>query len=127
MAGRATELRALDVAWRAVSSSGAGGQVAAVVGEAGCGKTRLVEEFRRSVESAGGTVVAARCHDGESGLPFALAADLLRSARSACPDLPGRLPAHVAAMVGLKQAARRFAAVDAGGPSRPEIWTLVEW
>jgi hypothetical protein len=27
----------------------------------------------------------------------------------------------------LKEAAQRFAALDAGGPPRPEIWTLVEW
>jgi hypothetical protein len=27
----------------------------------------------------------------------------------------------------LKEAARRFASVDAGGPPRPEIWMLVEW
>ena len=27
----------------------------------------------------------------------------------------------------LKEAARRFAALDAGGPPRPEIWMLVEW
>jgi tetratricopeptide (TPR) repeat protein len=27
----------------------------------------------------------------------------------------------------LKEAARRFAAVDPGAPPRPEIWTLVEW
>ena len=72
----------------------------AIAGEAGCGKTRLVEEFRARIEAAGGTVVAGRCHDGESGLPFALSADLLRSAASASPDLPGRLPAHVAAMIG---------------------------
>jgi hypothetical protein len=32
-----------------------------------------------------------------------------------------------AAMVHLKEAARRFAAVDAGDSPRPEIWTLVEW
>jgi tetratricopeptide (TPR) repeat protein len=31
------------------------------------------------------------------------------------------------AMSHLKEAARRFAAVDAGSPLRPEIWTLVEW
>ncbi|MBV9793579.1 MAG: AAA family ATPase [Actinobacteria bacterium] len=32
-----------------------------------------------------------------------------------------------AALVHLKEAARGFAAVDPGGPPRPEIWTLVEW
>jgi len=32
-----------------------------------------------------------------------------------------------AALQHLKEAARGFAAVDPGGPPRPEIWTLVEW
>jgi tetratricopeptide (TPR) repeat protein len=32
-----------------------------------------------------------------------------------------------AAMTHLKEAARRFAAVDGGDAPRPEIWTLVEW
>jgi hypothetical protein len=32
-----------------------------------------------------------------------------------------------AAMVHLKEAARRFAAVDVGDSPRPAIWTLVEW
>ena len=32
-----------------------------------------------------------------------------------------------AAMAHLKEAARRFAAVDVGDAPRPEIWTLVEW
>ncbi|MGB6454211.1 MAG: hypothetical protein WBH47_06935, partial [Streptosporangiaceae bacterium] len=31
------------------------------------------------------------------------------------------------AMSHLREAARRFAAVDAGAGLRPEIWTLVEW
>jgi hypothetical protein len=30
-------------------------------------------------------------------------------------------------MTHLKEAARRFAAVDVGDAPRPEIWTLVEW
>jgi tetratricopeptide (TPR) repeat protein len=32
-----------------------------------------------------------------------------------------------AALDHLKEAARRFAAVDPGTPPKPEIWTLVEW
>jgi hypothetical protein len=32
-----------------------------------------------------------------------------------------------AAMIHLKEAARRFASVDVGDAPRPEIWTLVEW
>ncbi len=34
---------------------------------------------------------------------------------------------HDAAMIHLKEAARRFASVDVGDAPRPEIWTLVEW
>jgi DNA-binding SARP family transcriptional activator len=97
LVGRDAELRDLHQAWRDV---GAAGHVAAVLGPAGCGKTRLAEEFRRDARAAGAVVLAGRCHDGESGLPFVLAADLLAVALSVRPDLPARLPAHTAAMTG---------------------------
>ena len=45
-------------------------------------------------------MLAARCHDGETGLPFVLAADLLRTALAIRPDLPDTLPAQTAAMAG---------------------------
>jgi DNA-binding SARP family transcriptional activator/tetratricopeptide (TPR) repeat protein len=95
--GREAELSAIRTAWRGVAQAG---RVVAVVGETGCGKSRLIEEFRDGVQSAGGVVLAGRCHDGETALPFVAAADMLRAALSVCPDLPGRLPAHVAAMAG---------------------------
>jgi DNA-binding SARP family transcriptional activator len=97
LVGRQDELHALHAAWRGV---GAAGQVVTVLGPAGSGKTRLLEEFRGETQAAGGVVLAARCHDGESELPFALAADLLRTALSVSPELPSRLPAHTAAMTG---------------------------
>jgi DNA-binding SARP family transcriptional activator len=97
LVGRDGEMRALHHAWREVAAAG---RVVAVVGETGCGKTRLIEEFRAEVQAAGGTVLTVRCHDGESALPFAVAADLLHSALSVCPELPALLPAHAAAMAG---------------------------
>jgi tetratricopeptide (TPR) repeat protein len=97
LVGRQEELHALHAAWRSV---GPAGQVVTVLGAAGCGKTRLLEEFRGEAQAAGGVVLAARCHDGESELPFVLAADLLRTALSVAPDLPARLPAQTAAMTG---------------------------
>jgi DNA-binding SARP family transcriptional activator len=97
LVGRQDELQALHAAWRRV---GAAGRVVTVLGAAGSGKTRLLEEFRDEALAAGGVVLAARCHDGESELPFVLAADLLRTALSVCPELPARLPAHTAAMTG---------------------------
>ena len=91
------ELQALHAAWRAV---GTAGRVVTVVGAAGCGKTRLLEEFRAQAQAARGALLVGRCHDGESELPFVAAADLLRTALSVCPELPARLPAHTAAMTG---------------------------
>jgi DNA-binding SARP family transcriptional activator len=97
LVGREDQLQALHAAWHRV---GAAGRVVTVLGAAGSGKTRLLEVFRGEAQTAGGMVLAARCHDGESELPFVLAADLLRTALSVCPELPARLPAHTAAMTG---------------------------
>ena len=97
LVGREDQLHALHAAWHRV---GAAGRVVTVLGAAGSGKTRLLEVFRGEAQTAGGVVLAARCHDGESELPFVLAADLLRTALSVCPELPARLPAHTAAMTG---------------------------
>ena len=97
LVGRTAELSALRAAWQA---TGPQGRVVAVVGQAGTGKTRLIAELRDEAGGAGGTVVAARCHDGETGLPFVLAADLLRTALAIRPDLPSTLPAQTAAMAG---------------------------
>ena len=72
----------------------------AIAGQAGSGKTRLITELRDEASEAGATVLAARCHDGETGLPFVLAADLLRTALAIRPDLPGTIPAQTAAMAG---------------------------
>jgi tetratricopeptide (TPR) repeat protein len=70
----------------------------AIVGQAGSGKSRLIEELRGEAAAAGGTVLVARCHDGESALPFVLAADLLRGALTVCPELPQLLPAQTVAL-----------------------------
>ena len=114
LVGRDSELRALHVAWREVDQAG---RVVAVVGETGCGKSRLVEEFRTDVLAQGGVVLACRCHDGEAALPFAVAADLLRSALSRCPELPARITAHAAAMAG--RLAPEFAVAHRDTPSPP--------
>ena len=97
LVGRAAELAALRAAWQA---TGRQGRVVAIAGQAGSGKTRLITELRDEAAEAGATVLAARCHDGETGLPFVLAADLLRTALAIRPDLPGTLPAQTAAMAG---------------------------
>jgi DNA-binding SARP family transcriptional activator/tetratricopeptide (TPR) repeat protein len=108
LVGRTAELAALRAAWRA---TGRHGRVVAVAGQAGSGKTRLISELRAEAAQAGATVLAARCHDGETALPFVLAADLLRTALAIRPDLADALPAQTAAMAG-----RLVPALAAGQP-----------
>ena len=64
--GRDGELAAL--------SALAAGRVVVIEGEAGIGKTRLAAQLR------GESVLAAQCHEQESGLPYAPVAELLRQA-----------------------------------------------
>ncbi|MGC1183909.1 MAG: tetratricopeptide repeat protein [Candidatus Dormiibacterota bacterium] len=94
---RVAELAALLTSWRRV---GAAGQLVALSGEPGSGKTFLISRFCQSVAQEGGTVVVARGHDGESGVPYIVLADLLRAAAAAHPRLAQVLPRSVALEVG---------------------------
>jgi predicted ATPase len=61
-----------------------------VAGEAGVGKTRLVEEVIRSAAAQGATVLRGRCYEFGSGVPYQPIADALRSildSRHATPDI----------------------------------------
>src|SRR5580692_1790706 len=116
LVGRETELARLRAAWQA---TGTAGRVVAIAGEAGSGKTRLITEFRTEAAQPPGAavVLAARCHDGETALPFVLAADLLRTALAVRPDLPDVLPAQTAAMAGRLVPALAAAHPDSVAPA----------
>jgi DNA-binding SARP family transcriptional activator/tetratricopeptide (TPR) repeat protein len=114
LVGRDAEVAALRAAWRAVGDAG---RVVAIAGQAGSGKTRLITEFRTSAAEQGGVVLGARCHDGETALPFVLAADLLRTALAVRPDLPEVLPAQTAAMAGRLVPALAAAYPDSAAPA----------
>jgi DNA-binding SARP family transcriptional activator len=114
LVGRTEELQTLRAAWQA---TGATGRVVAIAGQAGTGKTRLIGEFRTEAAEAGGTILAARCHDGETALPFVLAADLLRTALAVRSDLPEVLPAETAAMAGRLVPALAAAHPDSAAPA----------
>src|SRR5580704_4158114 len=121
LVGRTAELASLRAAWQAADGGGregAGhsGRVVAIVGQAGSGKTRLIAELRAEAAGTGAVVLAARSHDGETGLPFVLAADLLRTALAIRPDLPGTLPAQTAAMAGRLVPALAASYPDAAAP-----------
>jgi DNA-binding SARP family transcriptional activator/tetratricopeptide (TPR) repeat protein len=119
LVGRHAELAVLRAAWQA---TGPQGRVVAITGQAGSGKTRLITEFRAEVARIprglrGAAVLAERCHDGETALPFVLAADLLRTALVVRPDLPHALPAQTAAMAGRLVPALATAHPDSVAPA----------
>jgi DNA-binding SARP family transcriptional activator len=116
LVGRETELARLRAAYQATSVAG---RVVAIAGQAGSGKTRLITEFRTEATQPpqAAVVLAARCHDGETALPFVLAADLLRTALAVRPDLPDVLPAQTAAMAGRLVPALAAAHPDSVAPA----------
>ena len=119
LVGREAELGRLRAAWQATGAGGAAGRAVAIAGQAGSGKTRLITEFRTEATRPPrpAVVLAARCHDGETALPFVLAADLLRTALAVRPDLPDVLPAQTAAMAGRLVPALAAAHPDSVAPA----------
>ncbi|MFI7011424.1 AAA family ATPase [Streptomyces sp. NPDC050145] len=90
--GRADELGTLDTA---LTRAAAGEPQALLLGgEAGVGKTRLVEEFAAGACRTGAVVVTGGCVEiGADGLPFAAFSTALRGLRRA---LPGEVDAAAA-------------------------------
>jgi DNA-binding SARP family transcriptional activator len=66
--GRERELATIET-WLAGAWAGASG-VAAIVGEAGIGKTRLLAELTAGAGRRGGSVLLANAHESEQVLPF---------------------------------------------------------
>ncbi|MGN9762883.1 helix-turn-helix transcriptional regulator [Streptomyces sp. SD31] len=85
--GRTTELETLNGAL--ALAAGGNPQALMIGGEAGVGKTRLVEEFTAAADRAGAVVALGGCVEiGADGLPFAPFSTALRALRRA---LPGEL------------------------------------
>ena len=77
LVGREAEIHrlreAMNRAWEGL------GQVVAVIGEAGVGKSRLVAEVASEAVARGGRVQVGRCYEAEQILPFASWVDALRA------------------------------------------------
>jgi DNA-binding SARP family transcriptional activator len=77
LVGRITETTrvygALEEAWRGT------GKLSLLSGDAGVGKTRLLEDVAVHAALRGGRILRGRCFESEDVLPFAVWADLLRS------------------------------------------------
>jgi DNA-binding SARP family transcriptional activator/tetratricopeptide (TPR) repeat protein len=100
--------------------SGVDGKVALVVGEAGIGKTRLIEEFVANITRRGAALASARCYEGESGLAYGPIITLLRSALARPEKLNCLKPTSLAEVARLlpELAARRslpLTSLDAPG------------
>ena len=79
LVGRVTEIgRLREVLNRAWEGHG---QVAALIGEAGVGKSRLLAELAAEAVARGGRVLVGRCYEAEQILPFAAWVDALRAGR----------------------------------------------
>ena len=76
LVGREAERAALLSAYREV---GEDGRLVVLEGEAGIGKTRLAEEVAAELRAAGAPVLATRCFEDESSLPYAPIAGALRA------------------------------------------------
>ena len=111
LVGRADELADLQSAWQRAATGQPG--LVLVVGEAGIGKTTLVDELARAASESGGTVLSARCYEAERSLfiqPYVEAIsnfvrtsspDLLRGIAAEHLDALARLMPEVATLLGL--------------------------
>ncbi len=77
LVGREEEWARLRAAYEAARTRG---QVVALEGEAGIGKTRLAEEMLALARAQDAVALAARCFEGEAGLAYAPVMALLRAA-----------------------------------------------
>jgi DNA-binding CsgD family transcriptional regulator/tetratricopeptide (TPR) repeat protein len=102
--GREAERAALE---QVVRHARRGGQIAVVEGEAGIGKTRLVQAALETAAEAGMTVLSARAEELEAHRPFAAIADLVGQERleehlgdwDLAPDVAGERQFRVAETV----------------------------
>ncbi|MGX1027931.1 DNA-binding CsgD family transcriptional regulator/tetratricopeptide (TPR) repeat protein [Streptomyces ambofaciens] len=85
--GRTGELDALNEAFARASAAGGEPQALLLGGEAGVGKTRLVEEFAAAANRRGAVVALGGCVEiGADGLPFAPFSTALRALRRHLPE-----------------------------------------
>ena len=97
LVGREGVMQSIEAAIAATGADGHG-RVIALTGEAGIGKTRLGDVVAHRILAAGGTVLAARGHRGESAIAYGAVVDLLRAAM--------REPAAVAGLATLEPGVR---------------------
>ncbi len=112
MVGRAAALETVLAARRAVAGAGV---LVLVSGEAGIGKTRLVDAVAEAVRADGGRVLAARAYAAEVGIAYGPIVELLRVGLAGADAVP-RLAALPARTLDELE---RLVELPAGLPGRP--------
>jgi DNA-binding SARP family transcriptional activator/tetratricopeptide (TPR) repeat protein len=113
--GRAAQLATLE---SALLTPGRAGQLIALVGETGSGKTRLVGELVARATRAETDTYVVRAHQGEANLPFTVLTDLLLQILRRRPAVAESVPAHVAIEI-----ARLVPGFSAAAPAPAEAVT----
>jgi len=91
LVGREQDMAFLIERWQ--QAMGGHGGLVFLHGEAGIGKTRLIEELVAHVRPRGGWVIKANCYEYEHTLPYVPLADVLHALLAlARPQTLGRLP-----------------------------------
>lgn len=96
--GRESVFASLLAAWHA-SATGKG-QVVAIQGAAGIGKSRLLEDFRQRLAALGASVLSVRTRPAERDIPYSLMAHLAE-ALAGLPGSPGVSPSTAGVLVDL--------------------------
>jgi hypothetical protein len=124
--GRAEEWSVLVNAWK--TSARGDRRIVLVEGEAGIGKSRLIEDFLRTVVADGATVLRGRGYDATAAVPFAPIVDALRSALNA-PGLGATDPEWLTEVARLLPEVRqRFPGLAEPEPTADpaDAWRLYE-
>jgi DNA-binding SARP family transcriptional activator len=124
--GRAEEWNVLVTAWKAAAKGAR--RIVLVEGEAGIGKSRLVDDFLRTVVAGGASVLRGRGYDATASVPFAPIVDALRCALEA-PGLAGTDPEWLTEVARLLPELRqRFPGLAEPEPTADptDAWRLYE-
>ena len=113
LVGREKELASLRECWQEAETGQ--GRLVLISGEAGVGKTRLIEEFSHHQRWQGVRVLWGRCYEFERVLPYQPVAEALRTILSTVTsaevaDLPARIIAEVARLA--PEIAERFPSLE---------------
>ncbi len=124
--GRSDEWNTLMTVWKSASKGAR--RILLIEGEAGVGKSRLVDEFLRTVVAAGATVLRGRGYDATTAVPFAPVVEALRGALEA-PGLAGTDPEWLTEVARLLPELRqRFPGLAEPEPTSDptDAWRLFE-